>query len=62
MAVSVRDYCSGVLNREARTLTYYGDALLVPNVLGQKVRQKFECDYDPEKDELTGFRVDAAFK
>lgn len=50
------------LDRDAATLTYYGEALSVPNGSGDLVRQRFECDYDPAKGEMTAFRVDAVIR
>jgi len=45
------------LDQEAKTLTYYGDALSVMNQLGVPIRQRFECDFDPASDVMTAFRM-----
>jgi len=45
------------LNRDKKTLTYYGESLLLRNAFGILNRQRFECDYDPEKERLIGFRL-----
>lgn len=46
------------LDRDAGTLTYYGDKLSLPNTSGILTRHRFECDYDPATDKLTGFRIE----